>query len=261
MRAQRGFTIVELLVVIAIIGVLVALLLPAAQAAREAGRRTDCLSHLRQIGLATQLYYDANRGKFFLHHPFDADVIANSGNADSFAEIYWEDKFMPYMTGFSEAQYEQIARSGQADNTETIYRCLSDPSQRTTYIDENGQPAGIAQRTSYLLNSLLSHKSRRYGLWSFARFQIEVGLSNFLYFSERNAAAFTPPSDNDPRQDDYDIWLGANTLQTWIASRRHGNAANYLYLDGHAVTLTWSDAIVDMYPDKVVLWDDASYPN
>ena len=87
-RHQRAFTLVELLVVIAIIGILVALLLPAIQAAREAGRRTQCMNNIKQYGLALHNFHDARR--------VVPPARWNSGSPS------WLALLMPYMEGQNE---------------------------------------------------------------------------------------------------------------------------------------------------------------
>ena len=106
-----GFTLVELLVVIAIIGVLVALLLPAIQAAREAARRSACVNNLRQMGVAVETHHDAT-GRF----PMGRNRPDERG-------VSWAYYLLPYM--------EELPVYDAFDDTLPVYHVANTAAMRT----------------------------------------------------------------------------------------------------------------------------------
>ena len=104
-QPQHGFTLVELLVVIGIIGVLIALIIPAVQAARESARRVACVNNLRQLGQALHMYHDQG-GHFPPAHIYDEEGVRRNPNRDAAAWWSWIVFLLPHLE--EAALYEQM---------------------------------------------------------------------------------------------------------------------------------------------------------
>jgi prepilin-type N-terminal cleavage/methylation domain-containing protein/prepilin-type processing-associated H-X9-DG protein len=127
--ARRAFTLVELLVVIAIIGSLVALLLPAIQAAREAARRNSCASNLKQIGLAVQHHHDA-KGVY----PMGRDRFDQFGVSWAFQILPYLEQTSVYQTFVKTQRVDSDANSHAMRTPIEVYAC---PSRRSPAADRD----------------------------------------------------------------------------------------------------------------------------
>ena len=109
--AKRGFTLIELLVAIAIVGILIALLLPAIQAAREAARRARCLNNSHQIGLAMQNYASCYNNAF----PPSAKLTKAEGDKKAVEGYSYLVKLLPFME--YDTLYKSLPASGDPEDT------------------------------------------------------------------------------------------------------------------------------------------------
>ena len=147
-RRAIGFTLVELLVVIAIIGILVALLLPAVQAAREAARRNACINNLKQLGLALHNYHDANG-------EFPDGGAANAGGEASKPGAYAQ--LLPFFEEGALQDQIDLNAALTANSNATVLEALSldillCPSQEPEFDEwvQKGSPPRNYPVTSYV---------------------------------------------------------------------------------------------------------------
>ena len=261
---KSGFTLIELLVVIAIIAVLVGLLLPGGAGCTRSGEEDGLPEPSAPDRAGNHAVLRRLERAVLLASPVQRRQSVGGGKC----RVVRGDLLGRQDHALCQPAYakDSIAKSGVQVADEKIYRCMSDTSIVQPYVDPStGLVDGITNRTSYLLNSQLSHKTIRYGRWTFPRFQYEIGTSNFICMNERDGAVMDanindPVAATDLRQDDYDIWLGTVTLDKWIPWNRHGSTSNVLYLDGHAKSVLKPDAYLGMYPGGAILTKPSWYP-
>jgi prepilin-type N-terminal cleavage/methylation domain-containing protein/prepilin-type processing-associated H-X9-DG protein len=211
MQKRHAFSLIELLVVVAIIGLLVALLLPAVQAARAAARRTNCASNLRQVGLAMCQYCDTHRGAF----P-DTDHTADAPNRS------WIYTIAPYM-----------------ESVNKIRICPDDPKGRERF---------DLRLTSYVMNAYLT---KELGVDNPVFNHRKLTATSKTIVAFELADHKNPVPDDDHVHSHAWFTTSAiaqgkvfQRIESDITTSRHGDSAHYLYADWHVQLISSSQVNV-----------------
>ncbi|HEY3781847.1 MAG TPA: prepilin-type N-terminal cleavage/methylation domain-containing protein [Fimbriimonadaceae bacterium] len=235
-----GFTLIELLVVIAIIAILAAILFPVFARAKEAAKKTDCLSNIRQIGLATQMYLSDNGGIYPETKSPSQDPALDDANGSL------DDPDMGSVFAIISTYTGQTVTNDTLSSNH-IFMCPSDaapfdPSCDT--INEQAPPV-----TSYLINA--------YFIFGLSESSVIKPASTILYAERRSAAVGTinqycdyvyhpwfNPLNSVAPANEMDPVVGA------VATTRHTQSSNFAFADGHAKSYAWTQTYA---PPKVNL--------
>ena len=255
MRKSPGFTLVELLVVIAIIAILIALLLPAVQGAREAARRMQCSNHVKQIGLAFQVYHDSHRQFPWAGRNYPI-FCCNSSIRDYWTFAY---HILPYLE--QQPVYDHPSDAVVYASPISVYYC---PTRRAPRLYSNNAGVGTA-RLDYAGNAgsstegtvadgLLVESNRI----RIAMRSVRDGTSNTIVVGEKQLHMLMHDGpccdDNEPyanigweeelmrhgsRPPQHDKLHPARPPGSQIFGSRHPAGINVVMVDGSVHHITW----------------------
>lgn len=250
----RAFTLVELLVVTAIVGLLIALLLPAVQAAREAGRRTECYNHLRQIGLALHTYHDSH-GTF----PTGCAELTTKRIAWSLLILPRLEQQATFDAFDQRYSYRHAVNRAAAETIIPVYLCPStarlapgrngdrsgdrnrngrwDPGDDLGVTDYGGMAGSAVPGVTEMLNGVLIYDR------AIAMRDIRDGLSQTILAAEDTGRGASMDGEWSNGENIFDQSGPINALQNNEMWSDHTRGANALFCDGSVHFLSDSLAV------------------
>jgi len=228
MRKRNGFTLVELLVVIAIIAILISLLLPAMRKARQAANAVGCLSNLRMLGIATQMYQQTNKGRAWIDDVNRVTVV----NGVQERITWWVFILQPFYVN------KNVLICPTASQDATIGNDGAGTAFTTWGPEPFPRPAGSwlkDNRGSYTFNQWVAWNSPSNNFAARIKFPNPRNADIIPLFSDGIWVNAWPSSSNTPPAN---LFLG-NTNSSWtvqmsrVCIARHGKAVNVLFADYH----------------------------